>query len=475
MTQKSKANEKALSYFISLQESRPADSRDFSPQKWDQRAEFWKKERVNRRKGDERVVSAVSYLEERGLLRPDFDVADIGCGPGRFAAAFARRVHRVVGLDISEKMVAHGMEYLNQEQLTNASLRTCDFQTLDIDKEGYRKAFDLVFSSMTPALRGIDNLKKSMEMSRGWCCHITHLSGRNYLREQILWELFGKKPVSPWNGQNFYALFNILFLSGYNPETTYENRRQEIWVTPDEEYVDFLMEHMLPREEITRAHADKIKSWLQKHQNQEGKLLEISDSSYGRLLWDVRNPVERPDYQPVSPAPSIRHVFLTGPKQIGKSTVIRQVLSRFSGSVGGFYTVKMNGYLDSGFSVHLFSPGEPGIPTEQNFLFACGKPDKNSDSRFNQMGSDRLRHSADSSLILMDELGPHEAGAKEFHHTVLDTLDGPVPVLGVLQAPADTFWPDIVSRPDVLILEISEENRSQESLLQRIEAVLKRK
>jgi len=75
----------------------------------------------------------------------------------------------------------------------------------------------------------------------------------------------------------------------------------------------------------------------------------------------------------------------------------------------------------------------------------------------------------------MDELGPHEAGAKEFHHTVLDTLDGPVPVLGVLQAPADAFWPDIVSRPDVLILEISEENRSQESLLQRIEAVLKRK
>lgn len=158
------------------------------------------------------------------------------------------------------------MEYLKEEQLTNASLHTCDFQSLDLDKEGYRKAFDLVFSSMTPALRGMDNLKKSMEMSRGWCCHVTHLSGRNYLREQILWELFGKKPVSPWNGQSFYALFNILFLSGYNPETTYESRRQEIWVTPDEEYVDFLMEHMLPQEEITKAHAKQIRSWLQRHQ-----------------------------------------------------------------------------------------------------------------------------------------------------------------------------------------------------------------
>ena len=74
----------------------------------------------------------------------------------------------------------------------------------------------------------------------------------------------------------------------------------------------------------------------------------------------------------------------------------------------------------------------------------------------------------------MDELGPHEAEAKEFRQAVFDTLDGPVPVLGVLQAPADAFWPDIVSRPDVLILEISEKNCSQKALIRRIEAVLRR-
>ena len=107
MTEKN--NEKALSYFISLHEPRPTDSQEFSPQKWDQRAEFWKKERIKKRKGDERVVSAVSYLEEKGLLQKHFDVADIGCGPGRFVAAFARRVHQAVGLDISEKMIAHGI------------------------------------------------------------------------------------------------------------------------------------------------------------------------------------------------------------------------------------------------------------------------------------------------------------------------------------------------------------------------------
>ena len=40
-------------------------------------------------KGDERVISAINYLDSKGLLEKNYDVADIGCGPGRFAAAFA--------------------------------------------------------------------------------------------------------------------------------------------------------------------------------------------------------------------------------------------------------------------------------------------------------------------------------------------------------------------------------------------------
>lgn len=282
-----------LAYFLSLQESRLADTPNYSAQKWDQRAEFWKKERINNRKGDERVVSAVTYLTQKGLLRENFDIADIGCGPGRFAAAFAKRVHSVVGLDISEKMTAHGMEHIQKEGLTNVVLRTCDFQAMDIEKEGYKGAFDLVFSSMTPAVHDMNSLTKSMEMSRGWCCHITHLNGRNFLREQIMQEVFGKKASQQWTGRWFYCLFNILFLMGYEPETSYENRHQELWVEPDEEYADFVMEHMLPSEENTKENAKKILSWLQAHVNEDGKIQEITDSSYGRVLWDVRRKTER--------------------------------------------------------------------------------------------------------------------------------------------------------------------------------------
>lgn len=290
------SNAAALSHFISMQESRPAHGPDHSAQTWNKRAEFWKKERENNRKGDERVDSAVRFLEQRGILSKEYDIVDIGCGPGRFAGAFAKRARSVVGLDLSEKMVSHGMEYIQSLGLSNARLCTCDFQTLDIEKEGYKNAFDLVFSSMTPAIHGMNGLMKSMEMSRGYCCNITHIYGHNRLRNKIMKEVFGKETTPQWSGKWFYSLFNVLFLMGYYPETSYETRHQELWVQPNGEYVEAAMEHMLPEEECTKENAAKILSWLKSHANTEGVLKEATDSCYGRILWDVRNKTERPDY-----------------------------------------------------------------------------------------------------------------------------------------------------------------------------------
>ena len=152
-----------LDYFISLQESQSADMNEQSVEMWNRRAEFWENARKKNQKGNERVVSAINYLEQKGLLDKNYDVADIGCGPGRFVAAFARHVHKVVGLDISDKMISHGMEHIQKEGLSNACLYVCDFQKLDIEKAGYKHAFDLVFSSMTPALHGMNGLMKSID------------------------------------------------------------------------------------------------------------------------------------------------------------------------------------------------------------------------------------------------------------------------------------------------------------------------
>lgn len=290
------ANLKQLEDFLALLDTCSGDSVYSSAEKWNRRAEQWQKERIQKRRGDERVRSAVEYLSSKGLLRPQDNVADIGCGPARFSAAFAQRVHHVLGLDISDQMIAHGLEYLRQEKISNVTLQVIDFETLNPAQAGYRAAFDLVFFSMTPAVHSLATLQKAMDMCRGHCCCVTHLGGRNLLRARLVRELFGREPRQRWSGRWFYALFNVLYLLGYQPETSYEDRHQELWVEPDEDYAAFLMEHALAPEETTAENAIRILAWLRAQQNADGLVKEVIDTSYGRILWDVRIRTGRPDY-----------------------------------------------------------------------------------------------------------------------------------------------------------------------------------
>ena len=290
-------NSKDLAYFIRLMESRPSDAPDHSAKKWDKRAELWEKEYMNNRKGDQRILSALNFLEQRGLLTEETDMADIGCGPGRFAAAFAPKVKSVVGLDISEKMVYYGTEYIKSKGINNAKLCVCDFQTLDIDKAGFKNAFDIVFSSMTPAIHGLNGLMKSMEMSRAWCLHITHLSGKNSLQDRISEEVFGKKAAVKWTGLWFYALFNTLYLMGYNPEISYETQCKEISLIPDGNYAEFITEQLSYDGEPTAENREKVLKWLKANADENGFIKEVTESRYGRILWNINDKTERPDYR----------------------------------------------------------------------------------------------------------------------------------------------------------------------------------
>jgi SAM-dependent methyltransferase len=61
--------------------------------------------------GDPAILAAATaeildWLDARGLLREGADVLDLGCGIGRLAAALAPRAHSVLGLDVSEGMLA---------------------------------------------------------------------------------------------------------------------------------------------------------------------------------------------------------------------------------------------------------------------------------------------------------------------------------------------------------------------------------
>ena len=70
-----------------------------------------------------------------------------------------------------------------------------------------------------------------------------------------------------------------------------------------------------------------------------------------------------------------RHIFLTGQKQVGKSTLLKKVLKQFHGEVGGFFTLRTDSFLKTAYSVHLLSAEAGAEPDDTIFYFYAGPRD----------------------------------------------------------------------------------------------------
>ena len=138
------------------------------------------------------------------------------------------------------------------------------------------------------------------------------------------------------------------------------------------------------------------------------------------------------------------HLFLTGKKRVGKSTLLQRILPAFPRPVGGFYTLRTAGVVPSVRSVHLLRAGTNERPTLNNLLFLCAPHDPaQAAARFDALGCAALEASA----------------AQRFCAAVLAALDGAIPILGVLQEADTPFLQQVAAHPRVRVVRVTEENR----------------
>lgn len=154
-----------------------------------------------------------------------------------------------------------------------------------------------------------------------------------------------------------------------------------------------------------------------------------------------------------------KHLFLTGNKGVGKSTLVKQILAGAGYPVSGFFTVKSDKVFADRVSVHLLRAAAADSPSRENMLFFCGVKSDETAKRFHHLGCAALEVEAHIRLLVMDELGPHEEGAFDFCSAVFRALDGNIPILGVLQKAESAFLTRIAEHPDVHLVEVTMANR----------------
>lgn len=158
-----------------------------------------------------RVLAMVNGL---GVEIAHRTILDIGCGTGIYTLPLAREAATVTGLDDSEAMLARMIQAASAAGLQNVGPVTASWKTFDPAVHGFKKAFDIAWVSMSPAVQTLPDFEKMEQCARTWCVYIGWGRKRN---NDLMEEIFGLHdlPFGPPPGVE--AVYDILVRAGRTP------------------------------------------------------------------------------------------------------------------------------------------------------------------------------------------------------------------------------------------------------------------
>lgn len=187
---------------------------------WDRRADSFNQHKDS---GDSKLHRGelIADLAARCRLQPDDLVLDIGCGSGHNALILAGLVRRVEAFDLSPRMIELArLNAAREKKSDQVNFRVLDWAEADLDDLGWKRRFDLVLASRTPAICDRPSLEKMMAAAKSCCLIITFADTRSELKDHLN-ALLNRRIETRRAGRSFYCAFNLLWLMGYFPEISY--------------------------------------------------------------------------------------------------------------------------------------------------------------------------------------------------------------------------------------------------------------
>ncbi|MBS7653724.1 MAG: NTPase [Candidatus Bathyarchaeia archaeon] len=161
-----------------------------------------------------------------------------------------------------------------------------------------------------------------------------------------------------------------------------------------------------------------------------------------------------------------RHIFLTGPPRIGKTTIVLKVVGELRNmglKVGGMISQEIrDGGVRVGFKIMDLKTGLEGILAhiDQKSGPLVGKYRVCLEDLENVGVEAILNACKESDLIIIDEVGPMELHSEAFKKAVLEALNSGKTVLGTIHYRVSSPFIDAIrNREDVEIIEVTYRNR----------------
>jgi len=253
---------------------------------WDERAGFWEKTVI---KG-ETDLDIINYIEklllDEGMLFKGAEVIDIGCGPGKFVASFAKTAGHVTALDFSDNMLIYAKENAKKAGRDNISFVSAPFQDIDPKEMGWEKKFDLVFSSLCPIVGNYESMLKISAMSKAYCFNRMYAYRKNELLDNMRRALMGYEWETSINTNSIICTYAVIALMGYYPRVVYMDTDSSYAHTLDDtsarEYAALLDRSKEPDAEMMK----KVQAYLETV-TVDGVFTENIRTKSALIWWNV--------------------------------------------------------------------------------------------------------------------------------------------------------------------------------------------
>ncbi len=225
----------------------------------------------------------LQLLEQERMIDGTFDVLDIGCGAGVYSLALAQRVQSVTGVDFSPKMIQKAQEKLKEHQKTNVVFTCKDWNAVDLEQEGFKERFDLVFAHTSPAISDAATFEKMNAASKRFCA----VSNPTKMIEPVMSEVHkiaGVKEDEASCGNTLIYQLDMLFQMGYLPKLAYEN---QIWKM-DQSYEDacsYYLGRTTYAKPLTEDESNAVKEYLSSI-TKDGRITDQINATVTTLYWE---------------------------------------------------------------------------------------------------------------------------------------------------------------------------------------------